>query len=198
MSYLQPATNNYFGFMPVGPARIGVYAVSSSEGGAISIGDVVTLTSIATARVVTGGFATTMLGVAASPLAANAGSTAARPNSDSSQLIKVWDDPYQVFVTCDTTSGLVGSTSVFKGVNVLATGAVGATGPIGIQSVMAISGVTASSGDHPFKLIGLHPIEAGYSTDANGTGVAASVRKLLVQPLLHFHGQGIGGFIITS
>lgn len=194
MSYLQKASNNYFGFMPYNQnPKVGIYTVSSSEGSAISIGDVVTLTSIGTARIITGAFASTMLGVAASPLAANAGTTApTRFGGDAASLLKVWDDPYQIFVTCDTTSGLIGSTGVFKNVAILSTGAVGDTGPIGLQSRMAISAITASSAG-TMKVLGLHPVEDGFSTDANAAGVAASVRKLLVQPTLHFRLPGAAG-----
>lgn len=202
MSYIQKATNNYFGFMPAyGGAKVGVYTVSSSEGSAISIGDVLVLTTIGTMRIVTGAYSSAIAGVAASPLAANAGSTApTRFGGDAATLLKVWDDPYQVFVTCDTTSGLIGSTGVYKNVAVLATGAVGDTGPIGFQSRMAISAVTASSGSVlPFRVLGLHPVEDGFSTDANGAGVAASVRKLLVQPNNHSRGLGTASLtLITS
>lgn len=189
MSYLQPASNNYFGFAPAwGPARVNAYVVSSSEGSAISIGDIVQFTTnLATVRIPTGAYTGPILGVAASPLAANAGSTAARIGSDVATLIKVYDDPMQVFVTCDTTSGLMNSTSIGKRVAVLTTGAVGDTGPIGFMSRMAISAVTASSAG-TMKIIGLHPIESGFSTDAGSAGVAASVRKILVIPAVHYFG----------
>lgn len=203
MAYLQKATNNYFGFMPATEdARINVYPVASSEASAIQIGDVVTLsTTLATARVIAGApFTGSILGVAASALAVGAGSTApTRYGGDAATLLKVWDDPYQIFVTCDTTSGLVQSTSIGKTVDVLATGAVGDTGvPTGfLTSRMAISAVTASSGAAPFRIIGLHPIEDGFSTDAGGAGVAASVRKLLVIPQSHLLGIGEAGHVTT-
>ena len=197
MSHLQKGTNNYFGFLPYGPARVRPYVVSSSEGSAISIGDVMKFTTdLATARRATGAFAGIVLGVAASPLAANAGSTAARPGGDAATLVKIYDDPHQVFVTCDTTSGLMNSTSLGKNVVVLTSGAVGDTGPIGFMSRSAISGLTASSAG-AMKVMGLHPIEDGFSTDAGGAGVAASVRKILVTPATHYYGVTATQLITT-
>ena len=208
LPYIRPATNNYFGFQPVSAAdgniQTNPYLVSSSEG-AIYTGDVVVFTSINTIRAITGAFSSMIAGVSAGFLAANGGSTAATLSVNTSQLALVYDNPYQVFVTCDTTSGLIGSTGMFKNVAVLSSGAVGSTGPNTAaplnRSVMAISGVTASSGlALPFKVLGLHPIENNsISTDAGGAGVAASVRKWLVTPNNHIFAKGVGQYgVITS
>jgi hypothetical protein len=190
MPYIQKQTNNYFGFMPVqaGPSLIQVndYLVSSSEGSAISIGDMVMQTTINTARVITGAFvissSAAVLGIAASALDANGGSTAATLNNGrSSQLLKVYDEPGQKFVVCDTTSGVIGTQlGLFKNYKVLATGCVGSTGPNSTlkRSVMALSGVE-SSAVGPFHVIGLHPVEEGiHSTVGAATaGSAVNVRK---------------------
>jgi hypothetical protein len=198
MPYLQKATNNYFGFMPESKdARVHPYVVSSSEALAISIGDVVTFTTnLATVRVITGAYTGAVLGVAASPLAANAGSTSARPGGDASTLVKIYDDPDQVFITCDTTSGLIGSTGIGKAYAILATGPVGDTGPINFNSRMALSGITSTQAG-AFKVLGLHPVEDGYSTDAGSAGVAASVRKYRGVFALHYWGVGSTTLITT-
>ena len=189
MPYLQPATNNYFGFMPVtAPGTLiqcNPYLVSSSEASAISIGDVVCQTSIGTVRVITGAYTPTSsmatVGVAAMSLAANAGSTAATLTVNSSQLLLVYDAPNQVYVGCDTTSGVVGSqTGIFKSYKIAATGCVGSTGPSGTlaRSVMAISGVTATV-DGAIKIVGMHPCEQQVWTSAAAAGTCTSsgVRK---------------------
>ena len=120
MSYRQPKTNNYFGFQPVSVGggnvnfQVSPYLVSSSEG-LINAGDVLTMTTLDTARVVTGAFIPTssqaFLGVAANSMLANAGSTAATLVSNSSQMILVYDSPLQYFSGCDTTSGVGSNTS---------------------------------------------------------------------------------------
>jgi hypothetical protein len=186
MPYIQPKTNNYFGFMPVsmsggGTIECNPYLVSSSEGNAINIGDVVVQTSINTVRVITGAFNPTssmaVVGVAASPLAANAGSTGALMNQNTSQMVLVYDSPNQRFVVCDTTSASAGTqTALYKNYAVLATGCIGSTGPNTSlnRSVQALSGVT-STALGGFHIIALHPIENGqYSSGGAGTAVTSS------------------------
>ena len=209
MPYLQPRTANYFGFMPYdaqpgGQVQTNAYIVSSSEGTAIFPGDVCILSTtnftVRAAPAGTLGTSQLMVGIAASFLGANLGSTGSTGTASngplSSQMVLVYDSPHQLFVGCDTTSGLFGSTGLFKNVIVLTSGAVGSTGPNTVslnRSVMAISGLTASSGLYPFKVIAMHPIEQNsWSTDANGAGVAASVRKYVLKPHAHLFGQGTG------
>jgi hypothetical protein len=194
MPYLQPKTANYFGFMPANSpsdlVQVNPYAVSSSEG-AIFLGDVVMMTTLDTVRSITGAFGTptssaAIVGVAAQFMAANGGSTAATLNSNTSQLILVYDGPGQWFVGCDTTSGVIGDQKgLFKNYAILSSGAVGSTGPNTVslnRSVMAISGVTATAAG-ALHLVQLHPCEQGqYSTVAAATAAASSeVRKWCVQ-----------------
>lgn len=168
-----------------GMVQSNMYLVSSSEG-AISRGDVLVLTTIGTARPVTGAFIATssmgVIGVAAQAVAANAGSTNATAVASSAATLLVYDDPTQVFVACDTTSGIIGSQiSQFKNYAILATGCVGSTGAsVSGQSNMAISGVTATMAG-AFHVIGLHPVEGGvYSTVAAATAASSTeVRKWL-------------------
>lgn len=185
MPYIRPKDNNYFGFMPVGGVGdlipCNPYLVSSSEGSDINFGDVVCQTSKNTVRVITGAYIPTSsmatVGVAASFLAANTGSTAAKLNSNTSQMVLVYDNPYQKYVVCDTTSASAGAQdALFKNYAILATGAVGSTGASGTfhRSVQAVSGVTSTVAG-AFHLIALHPIEQGqYSSGGAGTAVTSS------------------------
>jgi len=121
------------------------------------------------------------VGVAASPLAANAGSTNALLNVNTSQMVLLYDDPDQKFVVCDTTSGVIGSqVGLYKNYALLTTGCVGSTGPSSVllRSVQAISGVTSTVAG-VFHVIRQHPIEQGiYSTVGAATaGSAVNVRK---------------------
>ena len=195
MPYIQPQTNNYFGFMPVealngGYIQTGLYLVSSSEG-AISAGDPCVQTSINTVRSLTsaGGqtnFTSSMayVGVAAMSMLANGGSTAALLNSNTSQMILLYDQPNQLFAVCDTTSGVIGSqTGQWKNYALLATGCVGSTGPfqagtLAARSNVALSGVTSTVAG-AFHVLGMHPVEQGiYSTVGAATaGSAVNVRK---------------------
>lgn len=189
MPYLQPQTNNYFGFMPAesigtqAPTR--PYLVSSSEGNDINIGDVVVQTTLNTARVITGAFSPTssqaVVGVAASFLAAGSGSTAATISVNPEKMVLVYDEPGQKFVVCDTTSGVIGTQlGTYKNYVILATGCVGSTGASGVlhRSVQALSGVTSTAAG-AFHVLGLHPVEQGiHSTVGAATaGSAVNVRK---------------------
>lgn len=195
MSYLRPAVANYFGFSPAEAggthSRCHVYLVSSSEASAIFPGDVVVYTtSKQTVRQSAGttGEIGLMVGVAASKVAANEGSTSvSNPNRLSTQTVLVYDDPHQLFVGCDTTSGVLGTTpGVGKSFAVLLVSTATATLNDVDRSRMAISAVTASSGSdvgYAFRLVGLHPIENGFSTEAVNTASSSSeVRKWIVQP----------------
>jgi hypothetical protein len=204
MPYLQAATNNYFGFMPVreGGAKTGMYTVSSSETSDIAIGDIVVPTSLGTAKVApAGGLATGgILGVAASFLTAGTG---LKTNPTTTQQVLVYDDPMQIFVGCDTTSGVYGpintSGGMFNSVAVATTGCVGSTGvsPSLKRSVMALSGVltTIARDAGVFKVIGMHPIENNLASSASprGTCTSSGVRKWLLQPTTHVLGLGTSG-----
>src|SRR5438067_5621844 len=119
MSYFIPKTNNYFGLMPVSVGwyntnfQSNLYLVSSSEATQINVGDLLVMTTNATARVATGAvvFTSSMStpGVAASVLAANAGSTAATLLVNTSQMVMVWDSPAQVFGITESSSGIIGA-----------------------------------------------------------------------------------------
>ena len=207
MPFIQPATNNYFGFMPVQSygtlAPASLYPVSSSEAGDINIGDVVVLTSLGTAKVApTGSLATSMLGVAGSYLPATAGILLAKLNSNTSGMVLVYDDPNQIFVGCDTTSCVAVASTQYASTStenlilghtyaICTTGPIGSTGPSSLthQSVMCLSGQlsTHGAGTGVFKIIGLHPIENNtLSTGAYGAAVSSSgVRKYLLRPTAH-------------
>lgn len=203
MPYLQPQTNNYFGFLPTESAgtliQCNPYLVSSSEGSDINIGDVVVQTSINTVRVITGAFTPTssmaIVGAAASFVAANTGSTAALLNNNTSQMVLVYDAPGQKFVVSDTTSGVIGSqTGLFKNYVILATGCVGSTGPSSVlhRSVQALSGVTSTAAG-AFHVLALHPIENGvHSTVGAATaGSAVNVRKWIGMFTAQVTNQGL-------
>lgn len=193
MPYLQPATANYFGFIPAmgsnGSIRVTNYLVSSSCA-AITIGDAVALSTRGDFVQPYLASSAPLIGIAANTVSAGDGSTAAGIRFASTQTCLVYDDPAALFVGCDTTSGVIG-TSLNNGlhIQILATGAVGSTG-VGAagRSIQALSGVTASSGVTllPFTLVGMHPIETAYSTAAAGTASPqAEVRKFMVQPYHH-------------
>lgn len=213
MAFLQRATANYFGFMPViqgeSQARANLYTISSSNP-QINPGDVMIFTSSGIAGTVapcpgpwvSSTFAA-MVGVAAEAKAASVGSTAATPYLNSSQMCLIYDDPNQIFVGCDTTSFCISSTaSIGKNVGIKTSGPVGSSGAFNIgnsyRSVMCLAGETTSSGLYAFKIMGLHPVESGPSTAAGTTaGATSDVRKWLVKPNLHIwaQGAGIGGAV---
>lgn len=210
MPYYQAATNNYFGFMPVEGIpvpRLRAYLVSSSEGSDINPGDVVVFaTDKNSARVIASRTESPLtLGVAASRVRAGDGSTGADPRVVSSQVLLVYDDPETLFVSNDTSSGVIGAGNhLGKSFQVCATGVVGSTGPNATlgRSVMAISGVTASSGSDAsfrFRLVGLHPVEvSGWSTASATTAVATGVRKLVLKPDFHVYNAGFGAGHVTT
>lgn len=186
MPYIQPKTNNYFGLMPVtSPGTLipsNLYLVSSSEANAIAPGDVVCQTSKGTVRQITGAYIPTSsmatVGVAASFVPANGGSTAALLNNNTSQMVMVYDAPQQTYVIADTTSASAGAQdALYKNYAILATGAIGSTGAfqVGLQnsrSNMALSGAT-STAQGAFHLIALHPVEQGQFS-SGGAGVAVT------------------------
>lgn len=211
MPYNKPHSNNYFGFVPVDAnARVNLYLVSSSEANQISMGDVVVYaTDKGTVRVATGSASTDlglMVGVAASVVVANGGSTAASLVTKSSQNVLVYDDPNCLFVGCDTTSGVIGvGTNVGKAYCIVSTGVIGSTGVNTTinRSVQALSGVTASSGSaigYRFRVIGMHKLESALSTVASATAATSSeVRKWIVKPEFHANiGAGIGYAHLTT
>lgn len=205
MPYIQPGKGNYFGFAPYSGTHDGgsvvtnPYAVSSSEGTSIFPGDVCVWTSKGTVKVApTGGLSSAMTGVAASRHVAGDGSTSLQTaglyTALTSRVVFLYDSPNQLFTGCDSSSGLIGSTGIFKIAAVLTTGVVGSAGPSATvgRSVMALGALstapmTATSsgltyGGGPFKIIGVHPIETGFSSAAPGTGASTDVRKFIVQP----------------
>jgi|SRR5689334_1294454 len=186
MPYLQPATAVYFGFQPAqsvdGAAQLNPYLVSSSEV-SINIGDAVVVTTMGTVRPTTGTWSTGILGVAANYIAAGDGSTAAnRMNGPSSQIALIYDGPHQVFVSHDSTSGIIADLSNAKTVSIISTGVTGSTGPSGVlhRSVMVISGASTSA-LLPFKYLGMHPVEGGVLTSGTTTVTSTGTRLHLVQ-----------------
>jgi hypothetical protein len=187
MPYLQPATNVYFGFMPAraedGSQPCNPYPVSSSEANDINFGDAVVLSTKGTVRVITGTWSTGILGIAASYVKAGDGSTSANlMNGPSSQIVLVYDGPNQVFVTHDSTSGVIADGSLLKSVSIISTGVAGSTGPSGTfhRSVMVISGASTSA-LLPFKYLGLHPAELGVVSSGTTTVTSSGTRLHLVQ-----------------
>lgn len=214
MAYNRPGVGNYFGFQPVQGAHDGgqiitnPYVVSSSEATSIMIGDVCVWTSLGTVKVATGALSSAMAGVAASRHTAGDGSTSLFTqgiyNAQSSKVVMLWDSPNQLFLGCDSSSGLIGTTGILKFAAVLTTGVVGSTGPnttLG-RSVMALgalstqpmtassSGLTYQGG--PFKILGIHPMESGFSSAAPGTGNSTDVRKFILQPVLSLQAAWTG------
>ena len=192
MPYVNPNSTTYFGLMPATEVlRMNPYPVSSSEG-AVYAGDVVTLTSICTAKslaaTTTGG--ALVIGVAANYLVANAGST-----GQFGTMLHVYDHPDQLYITTDTTSDNFGSTMAYKSFAVLATGCIGSTGGNSNtgRGVMALSGTTASSGG-AVRHLGMHPIEQNlWATAATGL-----VKRHLVQFTNHAFANGLMTGAITT
>lgn len=191
MPYIQRATNNYFGFQPVqaedGSQPLNPYLVSSSEGVDINIGDVVVLTTLGGIRPTTGTWSTGILGVASNYVKAGDGSTSVNlPTALSSQVCFVWDGPDQVFVSHDSSSGVILVSAVGKNVSVISSGVAGSTGPNGTlhRSVMVISaasGTGSTSAVLPFKYLGMHPVEQGVLTSGTTTVTSSGTRAHLVQ-----------------
>jgi len=214
LSFRIPATNNYFGLTPVSVGggnsnfQVNNYLVSSSEGTDINPGDVVTMSTKATARKITGNFVATssgvFLGVAANRIPSGGGSTGATLLANSSQLLLVYDSPLQYFSACDTTSGVLGNAVLGKSIAILSTGATGSTGPFqdglnNARSVMALSGVQATEAG-AVRLIALDPIEQGVysSAAAAATATGAGVRKWIVQPINAYGGWSTAAVVNTT
>ena len=187
MAFNQPATPTYVGFWPVVSAgtlaQCNPYLVSSSEASAINLGDMVCQTSINTVRIITGTYIPTSsmatVGIAASRVAANEGSTSANLQVDSSRVCLVYDDADQIFAGCDTTSGVVvGLSGFFKNYAVISTGCVGSTGPVNGRSNMVIGGATATVAG-AIHIVGMHPCEMGVMTSGTTTVTTSGVRKYL-------------------
>lgn len=204
MAFLQRGTNNYFGFMPAFTgvqARTTLYTISSSNP-QINPGDVMVFTSSGIAGTVAPAPTSALagagiVGIAAEAKAASVGSSAATPYVNSSQMLLIYDDPETIFVACDTTSFCISSTAgIGKNVGIKTSGPEGSTGAFNIgnafRSVMCLSGNTTSSAlTLPFKLLGLHPVESGYSSVAGAAANATTdVRKWLVKINNHVYAQG--------
>jgi len=188
MALLQPATNNYFGFLPYSAngidAQINAYPVSSSEG-AIAIGDLCILTSRNTVKSGSSASGTALaanvIGVAAQSFAANLGST----TITNTNKCLIYDSPNQLFTICDSSSGAVGSSGIGLSYFVSGSGVTGSTGVSSTlnRSVMAISGAVQASSAGQVMIQFLHPCENNvYATGATG---AANVRKWVVNLRTH-------------
>jgi hypothetical protein len=186
---LQPATNNYFGFLPYNAnggmdGQINAYPVSSSEG-AINAGDLCILTSRNTVKAGSTASGTALaaqvIGVAAQFFGANLGST----TITNTNKCLIYDSPNQLFTICDSSSGVVGSSGIGLSYFVSGTGVTGSTGPNATlgRSVMAISGAVQASSAGQVMIQMLHPCENNvYATGATG---AANVRKWVVNLRTH-------------
>ena len=215
MSFRIPATNNYYGLMPVSVGgyntnfQVGMYLVSSSEG-EIALGDPCVMTSIGTVASVaaryTGSFtpssSSPLMGVAAQTILANTGSTAATPFLNSSQMALIYDAPGQVFSINESSSGVIGTFAgaIGKAAPVLATGVVGSTGnfqsgKVNARSVVALSGVqTSNGGGGAVKILALDPCEInGMSTLSTGTASTVGTRKWLVELITQIQTQASTG-----
>lgn len=187
MPYLQPATNIFFGFQPNraedGAQPLNPYIVSSSEAIDINIGDAVVLSTKGTVRVTTGTWSTGILGIAGSFVKAGDGSTGVNLlTALSSQVALIYDGPNQVFVTHDSTSGVIADGSIGKSVSIISTGPAGSTGASGSlhRSTMVISGASTSA-LLPFKYLGMHPVEKGVVSSGTTTVTSSGTRLHLVQ-----------------
>ncbi len=199
--WLQPATNNYFGFLPVTgngvEAQTNAYVVSSSEG-LIAAGDLCVMTSkntVKTASTATGtALAANVIGVSAQFFAAGVGSTAAT----NTNKCLIYDAPAQLFAVCDSSSGIVGSSGIGLSYFVSGTGVTGSTGvnaTLG-RSVMAISGAVQASSAGQVLIVGLHPIENNVL--ATGATGAANVRKWIVACKTHMFQPASGAELLTT
>lgn len=174
MPYLQPATNNIFGFDPgTGPqGRTNLYPVSSSEAVAILAGDAIVWTSSATARAALTADAPAsypLIGVAAGPLS-TADMAAATFN------LLVYDDPQQVYTVAITTSAGM-SLNALGGSFAIVTSATGTGIPSTLVGRSKHALAVASTAAAYFKMVGLHPVE-GYAM----TTSAGKPQKYLVTP----------------
>ena len=201
MPFLQPATANYFGFIPVTgngvEAQINAYPVSSSEG-AIAAGDLCVMTSRNTVKTASSasGSATAIMviGVAAQAFAANAGST----TITNTNKCLIYDSPGQLFAISDSSSGAVGSSGIGLSYFVSGTGVTGSTGVNATlqRSVMAISGAVQASSGGQVMIVGLHPVENNvYATGATGT---ANVRKWIVSLRTHMFQPAASVDLLTT
>lgn len=174
------------------------YLVSSSEI-QISLGDAVVLTTIGTVRPTSGTWSTGILGIAGSVVLAGDGSTGANPTASSTQICLVYDDPDQVFVTHDSTSGVVLTSGIGRTYSIISSGVTGSTG-INTKlnrSVMVLSGAGAGSTSAllPFKYLGMHPAEMGVLTSGTTTVTSSGTRLHLVQVNLAARS---GGFVSVT
>jgi hypothetical protein len=188
MALLQPATANYFGFLPFSgngiEVQVNAYPVSSSEG-QIAAGDLCILTSRNTVKsgsTASGtALAANVIGVAAQFFGANLGSTTITNNNK----CLIYDSPNQLFTICDSSSGAVGSSGIGLSYFVSGSGVTGSTGvnaTLG-RSVMAISGAVQASSAGQVMIQFLHPCENNvYATGATGI---ANVRKWVVNLRTH-------------
>lgn len=198
LPYYQPKTSNAFGFMPdMAPGtliRTTPYGVSSSEG-FIAAGDVVVNSSItggafAIVRGVVaaaGTFSTAIVGVASHCMLSDQGSTAASYTNLTSAFLLVYDDPVIQYVVSDQASsagGFLLTSQVGQTVSVLSTGGVGSTGPFQSGNLNGRSNQVISAGTTgvvaPFKLLGLHPIDAATSSGIGRKWMVAVNDALLV------------------
>lgn len=182
MPYLQPATNNIFGYQPGnGPqGRVNLYPVSSTEAVAILQGDVIVWTSVATARAaVTADTPATirLLGVASASL-----STASF--SATTLNLSVYDDPQQMYAAAVTTSAGLTITDYGKCFNILTSSTGTGIPAAGVdRSKHAIHVVSASSGGF-FRMVSLHPVEALASGGFVVTTSVGKPQKYLMMPNL--------------
>lgn len=173
MPYIQPATNNIFGLMPVegtrGMIQTRAYAVSSSEAVAILPGDGVVQTTAGTVRaVLTADVPATRpyIGVAAQALTTDL-------YAAGTLNLLVYDAPDQVFVIAESSAGI---TSTFLGMRFsFITSSTNANIPSALvgRSKHCIIQTAASSAQY-LGLISVHPIE----TWTSGLGTVA--KKWLV------------------
>ena len=172
MPFIQAATNNIFGLMPVeegpGGGQTRLYPVSSSEATAILPGDCIVRTSIGTVRAAVSADSLHMMGAAAAPL-----STAEFAQGTLNLL--VYDDPLQHYVCTAASSAAV--TQLYLGQNMaIVTTATG----VGIPSTLvgrskhALS-PTATTSAGIVRLVAMHPIETWSSADQTS-------KKYIVKP----------------
>ena len=163
MPYIQPATNNIFGLMPVegapGGGQTRLYAVSSSEATAILPGDCVVRTSIGTLRAAVSADSLHMIGAAAQALTTDL-------FAQGTLNLLVYDDPMQHFVCTAASSAAV--TQLYQGQNMaIVTTATGTGIPSALvgRSKHALS-PTATTSAGILRIVQLHPVEVWTSSDA--------------------------------
>lgn len=163
MPYIQPATQNIFGLMPVtgypGSGQTNLYFVSSSEATAILPGDAIVRSSLGSVRAAVTADSLHFMGAAAQAL------TTAEFAIGTQNLL-VYDDPLQTFVISNT-SGTMTLLMIGQNMGLVTTSTNPGIPNANVGRSKHAIGISASSAG-PLRLMGMHPIEAFTSAPTAG------------------------------